>query len=356
MQATRTLALACSLIAALSARADDGGAGSLTPPSPLLIGGFADVVLRTAPTNTARHVVELDMYSTLRISEDWSALAEGIAQRTWRPPEAGQKPDVDFNLERLYVSYQKTDAFRLEIGETHTGIVRWNEREHRSRVLQTPIEVPAIARYPQDEGAWPTRFVGLWASGQLRSALGFRWEAGAGAGAGTDRDAIPIFSDDRSPAAFFSASVAPPAIEGFEAGFAVYGQHIPSNPDPLRERDLTLFSNYVNRGTEVRAEWARIDHQRTHVHQTYRSQGYYVLLSKRLSGSLEHARPYVLLDHLNIDPNDPYLQEATNENAWAAGVRYDFTQRWSAKGEYRVQRALDGSRRSILGLQAGVSF
>jgi hypothetical protein len=342
---------------ALHAVADeDTNQPSLTAPPRFRVGGFADVVLRSSATNTARNVVELDLFSTLRISDAWSVLAEGIAQRTWRPPERGDKPNVDLNLERLYVTYQTSDALRLEIGETHTGIVRWNEREHRSRFLQTPIEVPAIARQAQDDGAWPTRFVGLWASGQTGGSLRFTWEGGAGAGPGAVRDVIPIFSQDRSPAAFFSASVAPLAIEGLESGFAIYTQHIPSRPDALRERDLTLFSNYLNRGTEIRAEWARMEHQRTRMQQTFRNEGYYVLISKRLSGSADHARPYLLLDHLNIEAADPYLKDATDENAWAVGVRYDFTQWFSGKGEYRSQRALDGSRRSILGVQIGVSF
>ena len=352
----RLAVLILCMMTTSAALADDDAGSSLSPPSRLHVGGFADVVLRSAPTNTARHVAELDMYSTFRISDAWSFLAEGIAQRTWRPPEASEKPSIDLNLERLYVTYQTSDAFRLEIGETHTGIVRWNEREHRSRFLQTSIEVPAIARQPQDDGAWPTRFVGLWASGQTQSPLRFKWEGGAGAGPGSDREAIPIFSDNLSPALFASVSVSPQSMEGLESGFAVYGQHIPSKPEILRERDLTVFSNYVNHGTEIRAEWARMDHHRAHLRQVFRNQGYYVLVSKRLSGPVARARPYVLLDHLNIDRADPYLQEATNENAWAAGVRYDFTARFSAKGEFRSQRALDGSRRPIIGLQIGVFF
>jgi len=329
---------------------------SLVPPPRWHIGGFADGVLRSAATNTSRHVIELDMYATYRFSDAWSALAEGIAEREWRPADADDKPRIDLNLERLYITYQRTDAFRLEIGETHTGIIRWNEREHRSRFLQTPIELPAIARQPQEDGAWPTRFVGLWASGQSPGPLRLKWEGGAGAGPGSDRDVIPIFSDNLSPAVFLSTSVAPRWIDGFESGIALYGQHIPSRPEPLRERDLTLFTNYVNRGTEIRAEWARMTHQRTRDPRTFRNTGYYILVSKRLGGIAARARPYVLIDHLDLDPADPYLQEATNEKAWAGGVRYDFTDWFSAKGEVRSERALDGSRRGIVALQVGVSF
>jgi hypothetical protein len=348
--------IACCLLSVPS-RADDADSpSSLSSPARLHIGGFADAVLHSSNNNAVRHLVELDLFSTLQFSESWSALAEGLGQRTWRPTEAGEKPKIEIDLERFYVTYRTSDVFRVEIGQTHTGIVRWNEREHRSRFLQTPIEVPAIARRPQDEGAWPLRFVGVWASGRARGSLGLTWEVGAGAGPGLERDAIPIFSQDRSPAGFVAVSVAPENIPGLDAGISVYAQHVPTKPDALRERDITLFSNYVNNGTEIRAEFARMEHHFTRLPKTFRNQGYYVLLSKRLAGSAEHARPYVLLDHLNMDAADPYLTTSISENAWAAGVRYDFTQRFTMKGEYRSQRARDGSRQSIFGFQLGVSF
>ncbi len=301
-------------------------------------------------------LAELDLYSTAQFSNAWSGLVEAVAQRGWTKRDPTDHHALELNLERLYASYSTSDVLRLEIGQTHTGIVRWNEREHRSRILQTPIDVPAIARRPQDDGAWPLRFVGVWVSGQSRGPLGLTWEAGAGAGPGSARDVIPIFSRNRSPAGFASVTVAPAAAPGFDFGMAVYAQHLPAQPDPLRERDLTLSANYVNSGTEIRGEWARMNHRSTRKPITYRTSGYYALLSKRLTGAAERARPYIMLDHLTVAPGEQYLQEATNESAWAAGVRYDVTRRFSVKGEYRSQRAPDGDREMLLGVQFGLSF
>jgi hypothetical protein len=336
------------------ARAEDV---SLTTPSRFHVGGFADLEIHNSSDNVVQGVdlAELDLYSTLQLSEAWSGLAEAVARKSWRPLESADRK-IEVDLERIYAGYSTSDAFRLEIGQTHTGIIRWNEREHRSRILQTPIDVPAIARLPQDDGAWPLRFVGVWASGRERGPVGLNWEVGAGAGPGAQRDVIPIFSRDRSPAAFFSLGVSPAAIAGLELAVAGYAQHIPTKPDALRERDLTLSANYVNSGTEIRAEWARMDHRLTRLPRTYRTIGYYVLISKRLSGAMERARPYLLFDRLRLAPGEPYLLTATDENAWAAGVRYDVTHRFSVKGEYRSQRAPTGDRESLLGLQLGFSF
>src|SRR5450755_2753240 len=134
----------------------------LPAPRPFHVGGFADVELHTESDNEREglDLAELDIFSTYQLSNAWSALAEAVVLRTWR--DRDEKFDAD--LERLYVEYSTSDALRIEIGETQTGIIRWNEREHRSRFLQTPIDLPAIARRPQDDGAWPLRFTGVFAS------------------------------------------------------------------------------------------------------------------------------------------------------------------------------------------------
>jgi len=343
----RRLLLLLAFLTAGRAFAED----ALRPPPRLHFGGFADGIARDESTN----VVALDLFSTLRMSNSWTGLVEVVGQKTWRSGENSPEQS-EVGLERLYVSYRPSDYFRLEIGETHTGIVRWNEREHRSRFLQTPIDVPAIARRPQDDGAWPLRFVGVWASGRARGSLGLTYEIGAGAGPGTERDEIPIFSSSRSPAGFVAMSIAPENFPGFETGVSVYGQHVPTKPNALRERDVTVFMNYVNRGLEVRAELARMEHDFTRIPTTFRNEGYYVLLSKRLGGVAQRARPYVLFDHVNIDAADTYLRNSASENAWAAGIRYDFTEHFVVKSEYRSQRARDGSRQPITSVQLSVSF
>jgi hypothetical protein len=71
----------------------------------------------------------------------------------------------------------------------------------------------------------------------------------------------------------------------------------------------------------------------------------------------QRARPYLLFDRLRLATGEPYLATATDENAWAAGVRYDVTGHFTVKGEYRSQRApTGGDREALFGLQLGLSF
>ncbi|HVT02557.1 MAG TPA: hypothetical protein VHL58_04175, partial [Thermoanaerobaculia bacterium] len=305
------------------------------------IGGFAGLELHTSSDNRREglDLVEIDLYPTAQFSDRWSALAEVVALRDLRPSttETGRRPLLELDLERLFVAYEPTDLLRIEVGETHTGIVRWNEREHRSRLLQTPIDVPAIARPPQDDGAWPLRFVGLWLSGRSKGPLGFRYGLALGNGSGTVRDSIPIFGRDRSTAGLLSLSIEPARWHGLELAVAGYAQRIPT-AEPLHERDVTFSTSYVNRGTEVRTEWAQMLHTAVHSRKRYRSTGYYVLASQRLGGRLARLRPYVLIDRLSLAPGEAYLRDARDENAWAGGLRYDLTGHFTLKTEFRSQR------------------
>lgn len=337
------------LLLAATAHAQD-----LPAPRPFHIGGFADVELHTTSDNEREglDLAEIDVFSTYQLSNAWSALAEAFVLRSWR--KSDEKFDVDF--ERIYVEYSTSDALRIEIGETQTGIIRWNEREHRNRFLETPIDLPAIARRPEDDGAWPLRFTGIFASGRLPGSLGVSWGAGAGAGPGRVRDSTPLTSEGRSPAALLSLSMAPDTMPGLELAAAAYVGSVRLEPGHIRERDTTLSISYVASGNELRAEWARMNHHLSGVASPFRTTGYYALFSKRLNGRAERFRPYLLIDRLTIAPGETYLADATDENAWATGIRCDVTQRFSVKGEFRSQRTISGDRETVFGVQLGLSF
>jgi hypothetical protein len=321
-------------------------------------GGFAGLEAHTSSdANSQREgldLIELVLYPTAQFSDRWSALAEVVVRRV-RGREPSDNRFGELDLERLYVAYEPSDDIRIEAGEIHTGILQWNEREHRSRMLQTPIDVPAIARAPQDDGAWPLRLVGVSVGARVAGPLGLRYSVALGNGPGTTRDAIPILGHNRAPAGLFSISLEPSALQGLQLGVAAYAQRIPL-ADPLRERDVTLSLGYVDRGTEVRAEWAQMIHTSSRTERRFRSAGYYILLSQRLSGRASRWRPYLLVDHLNIAPGEELLRDSTNENAWSTGLRWDVTSRFTVKGELRSQRGPSGDREGIAGLQLGFSF
>jgi hypothetical protein len=349
-----SLALAlASMLPACSAGAQ-AVAPTEPPPSPIFrLGGFGDLEFHSSSEDRAGglDVAEIDLYSTAQLTDRLSALVEVLARRDHR-----DRLVTEIDLERLFVAYAPSDFVRVEAGQTHTGIIQWNDREHRSRLLQTPIDVPAIARSPQDEGAWPLRFVGVWVSGRVEGPLGLKYGVAAGFGSGRTRDEIPLFNGNRSPAGLLSVSIAPPRWQGLELGIARYVQRIPAAAEPLREHDITLSLSYVNRGSEVRAEYARMLHVGVNSGRRFRSVGYYVLLSQRLNGRLAPLRPYFLFDRLDLAHGEEYLRESRNEDAVAGGMRWDITPHFTLKAEGRSQRGAKRDHDLVVGLQLGVSF
>ncbi|HVT04238.1 MAG TPA: hypothetical protein VHL58_12795, partial [Thermoanaerobaculia bacterium] len=167
---------------------------SPTPSEAFRLAGFGDVDARHSLSSGryAFDAAELDLYFTSRLSDRWSALGEVLLQSVRDDADVDgrltKKNELD--LERLYLAYSRSDLFRVEAGQVHTGLIRWNEREHRGRFLQTSIDVPIMARREEQGGAWPLRFVGLWGSGRISGPLGVTYGIGAGEGRGKFRDEI----------------------------------------------------------------------------------------------------------------------------------------------------------------------
>ncbi|MEO8034584.1 MAG: hypothetical protein ABI837_09130 [Acidobacteriota bacterium] len=326
-------------------------------------GGFANVTFENISRN-GRSVLEsgeVDLFASFRLSDRWSVLSEAFTYRAGRSDDVDVRPSrsLELDLARLYLAYHPSDRLRLELGQNHTGIIQWNEREHRSRFLQTPIDVPAIAVREEQGGAWPLHFVGAWASGRLPGSLGIQYGAGVGEARGSARDELqPALDPESSLGQLFSLSVSPDKFPGLQVGAAEYSGDIPA-PEPegaMREVDQTLFASYVSGGLETRGEWAQMHHTRFSDRRHFVTTGWYALISYRLRGRWQPIRPYLLLDNLDVPVAEHYLSEVADQRAWAAGVRWDASRHLAVKSDFRSQLAHDGSRERLIRLQIAVSF
>ncbi len=339
------------------------GRGDGPPPSRfagIRVGAFGDIVLGhpSKGGGVQYEAGEIDLYASKDFTNDWSMLGEVLVQHVGNATDIDvrQQDQFDTNLERLYVAYNPSDRLRVEIGQIHTGIVQWNEREHRSRFLQTPIDVPSMANREVQGGAWPLHFSGAWASGRVPGSLGAAYGVGLGAARGSERDDIqPLIRHGVSPAGLFMVSVAPDAITGLEAGAAGYVGRIRAPGQTMQELDATLFSSFVRGGLELRGEWARMAHSPISDTAEYVTRGWYLLASVRPRGRWKPLRPYVLLDHLHVPAGEKYLADVQNQNAWAAGVRWDVSPRLAIKSDVRRQ-LLSANRASTFRLELALSF
>jgi hypothetical protein len=358
----RTLALFLVMFAlragAQETAPQDSSSTTMVPR--IRMGGFAGVTFDrlTSTGHDAFENGEVDLYATAALNDEWSILGEAFAQRAGRSTDVEmQDRSLELNLERLYIGFNPSDRFRLELGQNHLGIVHWNEREHRGRFLQTPIDVPAIATRAEQGGAWPLHFIGLWASGRFGGTLGIRYGAGLGKARGSERDEIgPAFDSESTPGQLLTISVNPDAVPGLQFGGAEYTGDIPAPEGRMKEVDQTIFSSYNAQGLELRAEWAQMHHRRLADRRTFVTRGSYVLASWRLRGALQRVRPYVLLDQLDVAEGEAYLAGVRGQRAWAAGGRIDVWPWLAIKTDFRAQRAASQQRERLIRVQFSVSF
>lgn len=322
--------------------------------------GFADVTFdrSTRKDDSQFEFGEIDPYAEVRFSDSWSALAEVLFQRL----ERGSEADIpghrryELDLERCFAAYSPSDAFRLRVGEVNTGIIQWNESEERPRFLQTSIDIPSIARRPEQGGAWPLHLVGAWASGRIPGTAGLRYGAGLGAGRGHSRDDIAFLSGSASLAGLVSVSFTPDALPGGQIAAAALIDDIPAPEGTYREIDETLSASYVSGPVELRAEWSRMDHRLQRTGRTHVTRGWYALLSVRLPDPLRRLRPYVLVDRLDVAQNEPYLADVLDQRAWAAGLRWDAARRVALKVDFQSQRARTREAERRIRAELAVAF
>jgi hypothetical protein len=324
----------------------------------LRLSAFADA---TASYSIHSHATdfdfgEIDPYAEVRFSETWSGLAEALFQRVERGSSSDRpgRSAVEVDLERLYAAYSRSDALRLQIGEINSGIIGWNEREQVPRFLQTPIDVPSIARRQEQGGAWPLHLIGAFASGTAPGAAGLRYGVGIGEGRGARRDDTSLTARPTSAAGLISVAAAPEAVAGWTIGAAAFADRIPAAEGTYGEFDQTLSTSYLRGPLEVRGEWSRMEHRLGG--KAYVSRGWYALVSWRLPERLATLRPYFLIDRLDVARDEPYLAGIEDQRAWAAGLRWDATKHLVLKADYQSQTAGEPGEERRIRVQLAVGF
>lgn len=315
----------------------------------LRIDGFGDFGFQTKTAEEQSHFRSgaLDLFMTSAFAENFSALVELVFERD------GNTLVTD--LERFQVSYERSRFLRLDLGRAHTPLAFWNHWHHHGVFLQTPIDRPAMARFEDEPGLWPVHFVGLVASGLVVERAGLRYQVGVGNGRGGILDEIQVGSDrNRAKAAFLTLSVSP--ASGWQIRATGYADRIAAETGELRERDYSLATGYERRGLEVKAEFGEMRHRPVAGGSSYKTQGYYALVSKRLSGRVRDLRPYVLYDRLRPAPDEAFLEQAPDERAFVLGGRFDARDTFALKVEYRSQRKGSAAREGVVRAQAAIAF
>ena len=320
--------------------------------TPFVMQGFGDVnYLASAPEpeHGGFQNGALDLFVTARLSDRWSALAELVFETE------GNAFTTD--LERFQFTFEQSDALRISAGRIHNPFLRWPMISHHGLFNQTPVDRPIIARWEDEPGLWPMHFVGLLVHGRFSNAMGLSYEVGVGNGRGKVLDEIQMGVDQNDQRAIVAAfGVNPDAVPGLAVHVSGYFDRIPSEPTSLRERDYAMSATYVRGDIELRGEWSRMNHELVDSDGEYQTTGWYVLAAYRLSEQFARIKPYLLIENLDAAEDEAFLEGAVDEEAWAAGVRWD-ANRWVAlKADYRSRRLENMNRDGVVRAQMAVSF
>ncbi|RMH17026.1 MAG: hypothetical protein D6696_16735 [Acidobacteria bacterium] len=293
----------------------------------------------------------LDLFFTAQISPRWSFLVELVFETE---PESNE---VIADLERLRAAYDHSDLLRLEFGRLHNSLVQWNVEQHHGLYLQTTATKPLMTEWEDDGGLWPVHVVGARASGTVHEAMGFHYELTVANGRGAALDDIQVGGDLNSDkAVVLSLGVAPPAVPGLRLTATGYRDEIPRSPAPLRERVWSLSARYLARGVELRSEWSRIEHRRPGNAERLTTSGYYVLFSYRLPGIERSLRPYLLVEEVDVEEDDPFFAGAEDARALSLGVRWDLRPGVAVKGEYRREEVGRSPAGDLVRVQLAFGF
>jgi hypothetical protein len=314
------------------------------------LGVFGNVDFIAIPPESGRTGFRngaLDLFATSQVSERFSGLVELVFETL--------DGSLVTDLERYQISFDHSDMLRLTAGRVHNPLVRWNVTQHHGTFLQTPIDKPGMTEWEDVPGLWPVHFVGVIASGRFNNALGLSYTAGVGNGRGSILDEIQT-ADDRNDhkALLGGVGISPPSVVGLDLSVTAYLDRIPAESGEIDETDFTISGSYVARGYELRSEWSRMSHETAA--QTFKTTGWYVLLSRHLPGSLENVRPYVMIDRLDVDESFEFLEGAVDQSNWIIGARYDVDASIALKADYRSQKFGTTEREGLLRFQLSFSL
>lgn len=319
--------------------------------TPFTMQGFGNVDLVASPykgEHTGFETGAFDLFVTSHLDDHWSALTELV----FEPDGNTIVPD----LERFEFLYERSDALRISAGRVHNPFLQWPITYHHGLFMQVPVDRPIMAHWEDEPGLWPMHFVGVLAQGRLGGVTGLNYALGVGNGRGAILDEVQVGSDaNDNKAVVASLGVSPDALQGFEIHASTYLDRIPSDTT-LKETDYAVSSAFVRGPLDVRGEWSQMEHKDEANAITYRTTGWYAMGALRLPLKGPQVKAYVLVEGLDAPANESFLMGPADEQAWAAGLRWDVSRSVALKGAYRSTKVEGFDRDGEARAQLAVNF
>jgi len=262
--------------------------------------------------------------------------------------------DFEFEVERLFVRYDFSDQYKLSAGRYHTPLGYWNSAFHHGSWLQTTVSRPETVKFGSN--VIPIHFVGALIEGNVGESS-FGYKAGIGNGRSDEINDPGDFGDSNGNRAWLLAgNYRPPGGYRLNAGLSLYIDQI--SPDFEPDIDEQLINAYVvleGETPEVLVEYTYAKHDSSLSEGNVNSA--YAQLAYRLSGRAYPFKPYLRVERLDVDDEDPMLGDLNlGYKGVTAGTRWDFSSHAVLKAEVRREKSDTLSTRNSFWLQLAFVF
>lgn len=263
--------------------------------------------------------------------------------------------DFEFEIERLSIHYDFSDQFRFSAGRYHTPLGFWNAAFHHGSWLQTTVGRPRTVRFGSN--VVPIHFVGALVEGRISSS-NFSYRAGVGNGRSDEINQPGDFGDVNTNRAWFgSVHFEPLTRQRLDTGASVYIDK--ASPAGLPAIDETLISAYLAlqaETPELIVEYHHGDHERADgTGPGGKVRGVYGQIAYRLPGAGAAFKPYLRVESLEVDHDDPLLAAVEDDyDGLIGGVRWDFSTYAALKAEIRSEEFDNAGKDTSVWLQLAV--
>lgn len=302
------------------------------------VGGFADVgVLGTDNLREVGFQIgQLVVHGTADAGHGLAFFTEVSVNST---------PTWETRVERLLLSWEQSDFFKVSLGRHHLPVTWWNSTFHHGLWLQTSAARPLIIGY--SDAFVPNHAVGLILEGFVPGAqgAGLRYHVALSGGGDDHRHTVESATEPRRLAGTAAFSVEPPGVPLLRLGVVAYADpHRMRGDEMVAETILGAHVASTRERPELLVEWVEVLHD-AGPSRMYRSNGAYAQAAWRLRAAGERFKPYARHDRMRIAVADPTLADRVSQDLTTVGLRVDVSTRFAVKteGAWRVMAGGPGA-------------
>ncbi|MGB5352755.1 MAG: hypothetical protein WBN32_03995 [Woeseia sp.] len=345
---TRGLTLAAISLGSVAALADTASSVMHPDDTDFNVMGFGDIsyISKDGSNRDGFAIGQGVAHLTASLSESFMVFGEFSA--------TAKDSEYSFEIERLIVKYEFSDLYKLSAGRYHTPIGYWNSGFHHGAWLQTTVARPEMIKF--GSSIVPIHFVGILLEGNWNdNSLGLNYKVGFGNGRHQNIARAGDAGDINGDKAWMvQIGAKPHRLDDIEFGIGYYNDEVAL---PLGvavdESTISAFVAKTHGAAEVLVEFLHSEHELS-ADSSVRGDvnAWYAQFAYRLPEDRNDWKPYVRLEHTNVDDSDPLLgAQGLDYDAGILGVRWDFNPYAALKAEYRNEEFNNAGRENNLRLQ-----